>query len=219
MPVAVPAELAAGRIASAALDDRAGVYAALEALRRLAADPPAWDVAFVATTQEEGQAFGSRAVADRLRPDVAVVVEVTYATDASGPDPVEWGRHDLGDGPADLPGPVVSPIVTDGLLDVAASEGIAFTVETGRFTSSDTDEIVRRRRRHPQRDGLDPAPLDAHRERGRRPGGRGRHLAPARGVRPIARARHLVPAVSPTARRRSDVGRRSCGLYEALADQ
>jgi putative aminopeptidase FrvX len=142
VPVALPTELAAHRIASAALDDRAGVYAAIEALRRLAADPPAWDVALVATTQEEGQAFGSRAVADRLRPDAAVVVEVTYATDASGPDPVEWGSHDLGDGPAIFRGPVVSPIVTDGLLAVAASEGVAFSVETGRFTSSDTDEIV-----------------------------------------------------------------------------
>ena len=138
----VPEQLAGDRVTSAALDDRAGVYAAIEALRRLAADPPGWDVALVTTTQEEGAAAGARAVADRLRPDVAVVAEVTYATDATGPDPVEWGHHELGDGVAIFRGPVVSPIVTEGLLAVASAENIPFCIETGRYTSSDTDEIV-----------------------------------------------------------------------------
>ena len=140
--VGPPVELAGGRVAAAALDDRTGLYAALEALRRLAADPPAWDVALVATTQEEGEvAGGARTAAERLRPDVAVVVEVTYATGAAGADPVEWGHHDLGDGPAVFRGPVVSPLVTDGLLAVAAAESIGHCIETGRVTSSDADEV------------------------------------------------------------------------------
>jgi endoglucanase len=142
VPVGAPELLAGGRLISAALDNRAGVYAALEALRRLAAESAGWDVALIASTQEEGQAVGARAVVERLRPDVAVVVEVTYATDAAGSGPEEWGAHDLGDGPAVFRGPVTSPLVTEGLLRVARETGIETCIETGRFTSSDADEIV-----------------------------------------------------------------------------
>ena len=91
-----PEPLRNGRILAAALDDRAGVFACLEALRRLAADPPAWDVAVVVSTQEEssGVYAGATAAAARLRPEVAIVVEVTYAADAPGQP--SWGDVRLG---------------------------------------------------------------------------------------------------------------------------
>jgi endoglucanase len=144
--VSPPVELAGTRLAAAALDDRAGLYAALEALRRLAASPPSWDVALVASTQEEGgeSSTGVSAVADRLRPDAALVVEVTYATDAAGHDPVEWGAHDLGDGVAVFRGGIVSRLVADRLIELAAAERIPHCIETGRVTWSDADEIAAR---------------------------------------------------------------------------
>jgi endoglucanase len=142
---APPVALAGTRLTSGALDNRAAVYAALEALRRLAADPAAWDVALVASTQEEGPTEGGvRAVADRLRPDAAVVVEATFATGAAGHDPVSWGAHDLGDGAAIFRGGPVSPLVADRLADVAAVEGIAHCLETGQATWSDADELSTR---------------------------------------------------------------------------
>jgi endoglucanase len=140
-----PVELAGGRVVSAALDDRAGVYAALEALRRLAADPPRWDVALVASTQEEGSAAGGIGAAiARLRPAVAIVVEVTFATGSAGLPPEEWGAHDLGDGPAVFRGPIVSPVVAARLLEVASAEGIEHCLEAGGSTWSDADEIMAR---------------------------------------------------------------------------
>jgi putative aminopeptidase FrvX len=70
--VGEPVALAGGRIVSTALDDRLGVYAALEALRGLAAEPSRWDVVLVASVQEEsGGHAGATAVAARLAPDVA----------------------------------------------------------------------------------------------------------------------------------------------------
>ncbi len=142
VPVGPPVELAGGRLVSAALDNRAGLFSALEALRRLAADPPDWDVALVASTQEEGQAAGgARAAAERLRPDAAVVVEATYGTYAAGHDVVGWGSHDVGDGPAVFRGPIVNPVVAGGLIEVAVDEGILHCVETGHETSSDADEV------------------------------------------------------------------------------
>ena len=139
--VGEPIELANGRVASAALDDRFGVYVALEALRRLAAEPAAWDVVLVASVQEEGGPYtGATIVASRLRPDAAIVVECTYASDApSGYEP--WGEVPLGGGPAVFRGPVVHPAISEGLIAAAASLGAPIGIEAGRDTLSDADEV------------------------------------------------------------------------------
>lgn len=136
-----PLALPNGRVLSAALDDRIGVFAALDVLRRLAADPPAWDVALAVSGQEEtGTHGGARLAAEHLRPEVAIVLEVTYAGDAPGMEP--WGGGvRLGGGPTVFRGPVVSPIVGDGLLAVAAEAGITVAIEAGQATHTDADDV------------------------------------------------------------------------------
>ena len=135
-----PELLPGGRILSAALDDRAGIYAALEALRRLASAPVAWDVVLVVSTQEEtGTHGGARAAAEALAPEVAVVVEVTYDADVPGPEP--WGDVRLGGGPTIFRGAVVSPLVGDRLLEIAEQERIDVALESGQETLSDADDI------------------------------------------------------------------------------
>jgi len=137
---APPEALPNGRVLSGALDDRVGIFVALQALARLVAARPGWDVAMVASGQEEtGTHGGARLAAERLQPDVAVVVEVTFAGDAPGPEP--WGEVSLGGGPTVFRGPVVSPIVGEGLLAAAAEVGVAAVVESGQSTWSDADDI------------------------------------------------------------------------------
>ena len=137
---APPEPLPNGRLLSGALDDRVGVFAALQVLERLAAARPAWDVALVVCGQEETGGHGAaRLAAERLRPDVAVVVEVTFAGDAPGEAP--WGEVSLGGGPTVFRGPVASPIVGEGLLAAAAESGIAVAIEAGKSTWSDADVI------------------------------------------------------------------------------
>ncbi len=89
--------------------------------------------------EETGTHGGARLAAERLAPDVAIVVEVTYAGDAPGVAP--WGDVRLGGGPTVFRGPVVSPIVGDGLLTVAAEAGIEVAIESGQATTSDGDDI------------------------------------------------------------------------------
>ena len=60
--LAAPVELRGGRIASGALDNRASVWVALEALRRLAEEPAACRVAVVGTVHEEVMGTTSAAV-------------------------------------------------------------------------------------------------------------------------------------------------------------
>ncbi|HUQ23345.1 MAG TPA: M20/M25/M40 family metallo-hydrolase [Gaiellaceae bacterium] len=135
VPVGLPVELAGGRVASRGLDNRAGVYVALETLRRL----DVANVAVVAAAQEELGADGARAAVHRLRPDVAIAIDVTYATDVGADSPSTGGQHVLGGGPAIFRGPAVTPRVLELLVDAARAEGIEYTMETGAKTYTDAD--------------------------------------------------------------------------------
>jgi putative aminopeptidase FrvX len=140
---AEPLELANDRVASRSLDNRLGVYVALEVARRVhEAGGGAGPVAGVAAVQEEIGAHGARAMAYGLQPDLAVVVDVTHATDAPGVEPGELGEHGLGDGPVITRGAIVSRPLND-LLDAAASaEGIDVKTEVaGGATHTDADVV------------------------------------------------------------------------------
>jgi putative aminopeptidase FrvX len=142
---AVPVELANGRLAARALDNRLGAYVVLEALRRLAesGEPPPGDVVAVATVQEEvGDLLGARVAAYSLEPGVALAVDVTVATDVPGGDADAAGEQKLGGGPSILRGPGIHARVHDRLAATADEEGIAYTVEvsTGR-SMTDQDGV------------------------------------------------------------------------------
>ena len=67
------------------MDNRLGCYVAYEAARLVAeAGGAPGDVVAVAAVQEEITFAGARTTAYALRPDVAIVVDVTHATDAPG---------------------------------------------------------------------------------------------------------------------------------------
>jgi endoglucanase len=140
---AEPLELPNGRVASRALDNRLGVFVAIEVARRVKeAGGGAGPVAGVAAVQEEIGAHGAHVMAYGLEPDLAVVVDVTHATDAPGVDPGELGDHGLGSGPVITRGAIVNRAVNDLLDEVAAAEGIECSTEAaGRQTGTDADMV------------------------------------------------------------------------------
>jgi endoglucanase len=138
-----PLELANGRVVSRALDNRLGAYIAIEAARRVAeAGDAQVDVVAVAAVQEELGYHGSRTAAFSLDPQVALAIDVTWATDVPGGDARAAGKVELGSGAAITLGPVVSPVVSGLLTEVAESEGIAHSIEvySGR-TQTDADAV------------------------------------------------------------------------------
>jgi len=139
-----PVELPNGRFASRAMDNRLGAFVAFEAARLVAeAGGSPGDVCAVANAQEETNFSGSITSAYALAPDVAIVVDVTHATDAPGIDEKDNGRHHLGSGPALVRGSSLSPAVFALLEAAAVEQDIAFTLEaTGRGTGTDADAVV-----------------------------------------------------------------------------
>ena len=138
-----PVRLAGERLISRSMDNRLGAYVALEALRRCdERDSLSGSFAAIAAVQEEIGLFGARTSAFAVRPDIAVAVDVTHATDAPGVDEKEIGSHPLGSGPAIGRGSTLSPKVFELLVEAAEEAGIEYTINaSGRGTSTDADAL------------------------------------------------------------------------------
>jgi putative aminopeptidase FrvX len=136
-----PVELPNDRVVSRSMDNRLGCFVALEAARLIAeAGGAPGDVAAVAVAQEEITFGGARTTAYSLEPDIAVVVDVTFATDAPGTDEKEIGRHKFGSGPVITRGSTLHPEVFELLHAAGEAEGIPFTVAaSSRSTGTDAD--------------------------------------------------------------------------------
>lgn len=138
-------EFPKGRIVSRSIDNRIGAYVVAEALRLLAQDKPKHaSVHAVATTREEiaWSGGGARTSAVDINPDVALVVDVTHATDYPGAEKKLTGDHRLGGGPVLSRGSAVSPVVFDLLLDCAEKEKIPYTLQAAPSdTGTDADAI------------------------------------------------------------------------------
>jgi putative aminopeptidase FrvX len=137
-------ELGEDLIVSRSIDNRIGAFVVLEALRLLAADRPAAAVTAVATSQEEigYSGGGARVGAYRIDPQVALVVDVTFATDSPGIEKKEVGEHRLGGGPVLGRGSASHPMVFERLVEAAEAENIAYTVSAHpKHTSTDADAI------------------------------------------------------------------------------
>jgi putative aminopeptidase FrvX len=142
-------ELGERLIASRAADNRIGAYVVLEALRALAGgDDLAAEVVAVATTQEEigYSGGGARCSAYGLDPQVAIVVDLTFATDAPGVEKKEWGEHKIGGGPVLSRGSAIHPMVFERLAETAERESIPYSIQASpRTTSTDADAIYLQR--------------------------------------------------------------------------
>jgi putative aminopeptidase FrvX len=133
-----------GRLVSRCIDNRIGAFVVLEALRMLSQGRPESEVTAVATTREEIAATGggARTSASRLEPDVALVVDVTHATDYPGLDKRKHGDYRLGGGPAISRGASVSDIVFELLVSTAEAEQIPYRIEAAsRDTHTDAEAI------------------------------------------------------------------------------
>jgi endoglucanase len=134
-----------GRIVSRCLDNRIGAFVAAEALRRLSAQRPKHAAVFaVASTREEiaWTGSGARTSAVGIEPDVALVVDVTHATDYPGADKKHAGDHKLGGGVVLSRGSSVSSVVFELLVECAERAKIAYTIQAApRDTGTDADAI------------------------------------------------------------------------------
>ncbi len=127
-----------------AFDNRIGTFAVAETLRLLRESGARLqaEVCAVANVQEEVGLLGARQIAYSLKPDVAVVVDVTHATDYPSINKAQHGDVRLGRGPTLTHGGCNHPEVVARLEAVARKARIPLQHEAMSNTSgTDTDAI------------------------------------------------------------------------------
>ncbi|MFC1758314.1 M42 family metallopeptidase [Planctomycetota bacterium] len=124
------------------MDDRAGVWVVMEALRRCSANQLNCAVYAVSTVQEEIGLRGAKTSAFSIDPHVGIAVDVTHATDCPTIDKRQNGEISLGKGPVVFRGPNANPRVVERLVNAADTKDIPFQYSAiGRATSNDANQI------------------------------------------------------------------------------
>lgn len=114
------------RAAGKAMDNRACVAALTLALEALRHRTHAWDFYAVATVQEEVGVKGAITSAYGVAPDLAVALDVTFASQYNDSDP---GAFELGKGPTIGVGPNCHPQIVTRLNEAAAADEVPTTIE------------------------------------------------------------------------------------------
>ena len=135
-------EMLNGYLSARAIDDRGGAFIVLEALKRAKEKGCKIGVYSVTTVGEETSLRGAHWAANRVKPDVAIIVDVTYATDYPGTNPEESGDVKLGQGPVICNSSMANKKVNEFFKACAKEKNIPYQMETfiGR-THTDADQI------------------------------------------------------------------------------
>ncbi len=113
-------------IAGKALDDRAGITVMAVCLNELCRIDHKHDVIAVATVQEEVGLRGAFTGTDRIKPEIAVAIDVTHAQTL---DTKAQVNIQLGKGPVITLGPNIHPRIYSGLQTAAKENRIPYQIQ------------------------------------------------------------------------------------------
>ena len=127
-----------------ALDNRIGGFMIAQVLKRLSENRSDLKVNVMAlnSVQEEVGGYGARMMSYRLEPDLALVTDVTHATDTPGINSAEHGLVKMGEGPVLQHGGANHPAVVSFIEEVCDQKEIAIQHDAVSVrTGTDTDSI------------------------------------------------------------------------------
>ena len=137
-------ELLNGRITARAMDDRIGAFIVMSAVARAREKGASIGVYGTSTTGEEIGGLGAYFTASRVKPNIAIAVDVTYTSDNAGIDTAVTGDIRVGEGPVICNCPTVHKKV-NSFLDKAAQNlnmKVQYEAANGR-TGTDGDTMTR----------------------------------------------------------------------------
>lgn len=138
--VRTPTELLGGLLSAKAMDNRSSIAAMVVCLQELKKLRHQWDVYAVATADEEwGSYVGATTQAYAIRPDVAIVIDVTFAD-------VDEIEVKLNAGPVVALGPSNHPVIRERLVQICRDLELKYQSEmmpSGAGTDAFAIEISR----------------------------------------------------------------------------
>lgn len=131
-------------VVSRGMDNKSSILAIVEAMRILYEQRAQLKagVFFVASVQEEIGGNGAALAAHGIDPQIALTVDVTFASDHPQTTEVELGDVKLGGGPTITTGAAVSPRVFQLLTETAKAAGMAYQLDLqAGCTHTDNDSV------------------------------------------------------------------------------
>ncbi|MEG2813932.1 MAG: M20/M25/M40 family metallo-hydrolase, partial [Oscillospiraceae bacterium] len=127
------------RVSCKSLDDRAGVCAILEALRLIKGKKISYNVAINFSSQEETGSAGAKISSYKIKPDKAIVVDVSFAK-VSGENEHKCGK--MGEGVMIGYAATLNHNMSNEMKNIAKSKKIPYQIEVmGGSTGTNADEI------------------------------------------------------------------------------
>ncbi len=137
-------ELLNGLITARALDDRLGAFIVMEAVAKAKEKGASVGCYAVTTTGEETTGSGGYFAGSRVRPNIAIAVDVTYTSDNCGISDAETGDVAVGRGPVLCNNPSIHKKVNAYLRDAAAKLDMQVQTEAASgHTGTDGDTMHR----------------------------------------------------------------------------
>jgi tetrahedral aminopeptidase len=137
-------ELQNDLIAAPGLDNKAGLFVCLEALRQCADSGCRCGLFVVSTVQEEIGSRGAATATTKLSPDVGIAVDVIPATDDPGYDlpPQQYVPCKLGAGPTISTGPNTNPVVEKLLVGAAKRSNLPYQPDPNGQTAANDARMM-----------------------------------------------------------------------------
>ncbi len=126
------AQLSENRVSSAALDNRAGMATIFDCLERLKDQDLPCNLWVAFTSGEELGLQGANTIISENKPDLAVVLDVTYGRT---PDAGEKGTFPLGCGAVICRGPNLHYEMTNQVIEIAKTKNIPYEIEVASGSS------------------------------------------------------------------------------------
>lgn len=127
-----------------AFDDRAGCFVVAEVMRMVAAAriKPKCALYVTSSIQEETGCNGAKMHVEAIRPNAAVAVEVTHATDTPGLDVKQHGEVTMSKGPTVTIGREHHPVLVARLRQIADRKKIPLQIEVFSATSGTDAKVM-----------------------------------------------------------------------------
>ncbi|NMC64484.1 MAG: M42 family metallopeptidase, partial [SAR324 cluster bacterium] len=138
----VVTELGTDLFSAPALDDKVGVFVAMEALRLCARAKLNVGLYAVSTVQEEVGLRGAKTAAYGIDPEIGIGIDVTHATDDPGNENKKEAPCKLGAGPCISKGPNTNPELGNFLKQISQKKKIPFQISPSpKPLGNDTNAI------------------------------------------------------------------------------
>jgi len=125
------------------LDNRVSVYILIEVLKALKGKSLPFDFYAAFTVQEEVGLYGADMIADTIKPNIAIITDVTHDSTTPMIEKKKEGDLKCGDGPVIYFAPSVHHKVRELIIDTAKTKKIPYQrAASSRATGTDTDAFA-----------------------------------------------------------------------------